>query len=109
MHYCIPFHLTLNIKSSIVRRTAVKSRSLVGLSLLSPAGSLTCLTGRGEVIVMSMVWIGLVVILSVGMFLTLALCRSAALADRGIDVYMVHEDQVEPASPEQERTTLQVQ
>jgi hypothetical protein len=58
---------------------------------------------------MSIVWIGLVIFLSVGMFLTLALCRSAALADRGIDVYMVHEDQGESSLPEHEGTTLQVQ
>ena len=53
---------------------------------------------------MSAVIIGLVVVLGVGMFLTLALCRSAALADRGIDVYLVHEDQVETSLPEHEGT-----
>lgn len=95
-------HLTLYFKASIFKVT-------VGLSLLRAAGSLTCPNGRGEVIEMSIVWIGLVIFLSVGMFLTLALCRCAAMADRGIDIYLVHEDQQATAPPEHEGTALQVQ
>lgn len=68
-----------------------------------------CLHRKGEVIEVSAVWIGLVIFLSIGIFLTLALCRSAALADRGIDVYLVHDEQPETASPDREEAALQVQ
>lgn len=41
---------------------------------------------------MGAVWIaGLVIFMSLGMFFTLALCRSAAIADRGADRYLPDE------------------
>ena len=44
---------------------------------------------------MSAVWIaGIVIVMTVGMFFTLALCRCAALADRGIEGYLPDDEQL---------------
>jgi hypothetical protein len=51
------------------------------------------LAGKAKVTEMSAVWIaGFVIFMSLGMFLTLALCRCAALADRGIESYLADDD-----------------
>jgi hypothetical protein len=48
---------------------------------------------QARVIEMSAVWIaGFVIFMLMGMFLTLALCRCAALADRGIEGYLADDD-----------------